>query len=83
MKMKMMMKNKVFTLEFKGVFNMLDFERINNVEFIDGYLFMSLWKDLALENKYLITRDLNYVYDFYADNNEDAIKRFKEFLNKD
>lgn len=83
MKMKMMMKNKVFALEFKGVFNMLDFERINNVEFIDGYLFMSLWKDLALENKYLITRDLNYVYDFYADNNEDAIKRFKEFLNKD
>lgn len=83
MKMKMTMKNEVFTLEFKGVFNMLDFERINNVEFIDGYLFMSLWKDLALENKYLITRDLNYVYDFYADNNEDAIKRFKEFLNKD
>ena len=81
MKMKMMMKNKVFTLERGDI--MLDFERINNVEFIDGYLFMSLWKDLALENKYLITRDLNYVYDFYADNNEDAIKRFKEFLNKD
>lgn len=83
MKMKMMMKNKVFALEFKGVFNMLDFERINNVEFIDGYLFMSLWKDLALENKYLITRDLNYVYDFYADNNEDAIKVFRDFINKD
>lgn len=61
---------------------MLDFERINNVEFIDGYLFMSLWKDLALENKYLITRDLNYVYDFYADTKEDAIKIFRDFLNK-
>lgn len=59
---------------------MLDFERMYNVEFIDGYLFMSLWKDNKIPNKYHITRDLNFIYNFYADTKEDAINTFKEFI---
>ena len=37
---------------------------------------------LSYKGRYLILNDLNYVDDIYAKNDEDAIKQYKEYLQK-
>lgn len=58
-----------------------EFERLCNVKWIDSYLFMDLWQDGENSEKYFISRDLNFEKTFYACNDADAKKIFKNYIN--
>ena len=49
-----------------------DFEERYDVTFVDGVLFVDLFKDNRIPNKYYITRDFNFIERFFTDSDEDA-----------